>query len=50
MPPVPIELMTLWDIETIEWSPPQVGKQTEIDAWNAAMGAHGSLMTIPVVR
>jgi hypothetical protein len=47
-PPVPVEIMTLWDIQTIEWTPPQVNKATEIAGWKAAMGTGGSLMTMPV--
>ena len=47
-PPVPIEFMTLWDVSSIEWSPPQANRTDEAAAWNAALGANGSLTTPPV--
>jgi hypothetical protein len=47
-PPVPIEFMNLWDVESIEWSPPQVNRADEAAGWKAALGAGGSLVTMPV--
>ena len=45
---VPIELLTVWDIETIEFSCTGQQRQAEMAAWRGAMGAGGSLMTTPV--
>lgn len=47
-PPVPIEFMTLWDVQSIEWTPSQVNRADELAGWQAALGAGGSLTTLPV--
>jgi hypothetical protein len=47
-PPVPIEFMTLWDVASIEWTPPDAGRADELAGWQGALGASGSLTTIPV--
>jgi hypothetical protein len=47
-PPVPVEFMTLWDVQSIEWTPPQVNRADELAGWQAALGASGSLRTLPV--
>jgi hypothetical protein len=47
-PPVPIEFMNLWDIQSIEWTPPQVDRADEAAAWKAALGTGGSLVTLVV--
>ena len=54
-PPVPVEFMSLWDVnvgqspdEALEWTPPQVNKADEVAGWQAALGVGGSLMTLPV--
>lgn len=46
---VPIELLTIWDIESIEFScSGQPGRQNEMVAWRNAVGANGTLKTLPV--
>lgn len=47
-PPVPIEFMNLWDIQSIEWTPAQANRADEAAGWKAALGSGGSLMTLPV--